>query len=373
MCVVTGCVSRSAGGLFFSVRELSKALQATGEVEIEVWTVNDVHADEDVKAWNPLMVRRFAKSFPGKFGLSLPMVLAFQGKEFDLVHLHGLWGFTSVLAHLAEKRGIPVVVSPRGMLDPWILDRRIWLKRLYYKLFERQVITRSALVHVLSEAEAKAVGLLDLNLRIKQIPNGVHVPRNSEKRVMTSPKKIIYVGRYDEKKGVVEFLTAWAAVPYELRSGWRLELFGWGSDQYRVRLQKVIGELGISAECTVSGPVYGAEKDHVLRGASAFILPTKSEGLPMAVLEAWSYGLPVLTTEHANLPIGFSKGAAMNLGTTVDDFRLAIGSFLEFPQQKIEEMGRIAQELARCEFDWKRIADATLLAYRSVISSSSAL
>ena len=44
------------------------------------------------------------------------------------------------------------------------------------------------------------------------------------------------------------------------------------------------------------GPVFGADKEAAFRCADAFILPSHSEGLPIAVLEAWSYGLPVFMT-----------------------------------------------------------------------------
>jgi len=63
------------------------------------------------------------------------------------------------------------------------------------------------------------------------------------------------------------------------------------------------------------GPAFGETKDALLRSASAFILPSFSEGLPMAVLEAWSYRLPVLMTDHCNLPEGFAANAAIRIGT----------------------------------------------------------
>jgi glycosyltransferase involved in cell wall biosynthesis len=63
------------------------------------------------------------------------------------------------------------------------------------------------------------------------------------------------------------------------------------------------------------GPAFGETKDALLRRASAFILPSFSEGLPMSVLEAWSYRLPVLMTDHCNLPEGFAADAALRIGT----------------------------------------------------------
>jgi len=61
------------------------------------------------------------------------------------------------------------------------------------------------------------------------------------------------------------------------------------------------------------GPAFGEEKEELLRSASAFILPSFSEGLPMSVLEAWAYGLPVVITPECNLPEGFAFQAALEI------------------------------------------------------------
>ena len=81
------------------------------------------------------------------------------------------------------------------------------------------------------------------------------------------------------------------------------------------RLADSAGRRELAAASVVfTGPAFGEAKDALLRSADAFILPSLSEGLPMSVLEAWAYGLPVLMTDKCNLPEGFAAGAAVRIG-----------------------------------------------------------
>ena len=74
---------------------------------------------------------------------------------------------------------------------------------------------------------------------------------------------------------------------------------------------------GSNSSVLFLGPAFGETKDALLRSASAFILPSFSEGLPMSILEAWAYRLPVLMTDHCNLPEGFDADAAIRIGSGI--------------------------------------------------------
>ena len=84
-----------------------------------------------------------------------------------------------------------------------------------------------------------------------------------------------------------------------------------GSGRIRKRTQAY---RSCDASVVFLGPQFGAEKSECYRACDAFILPSLSEGLPMTVLEAWSYAKPVLMTAECNLPEGFAAGAAVRIG-----------------------------------------------------------
>ena len=108
--------SRNAGGFFYSVRGLSKALVAQG-CDIQIFSPQDEFSQEDLPVWEPLPVELYPCFGPLQASTKLRSSLA--GAGADLLHVHGIWTDSQWAAlHRQRKTGLPVVVSPRGMLDP---------------------------------------------------------------------------------------------------------------------------------------------------------------------------------------------------------------------------------------------------------------
>jgi len=104
------------------------------------------------------------------------------------------------------------------------------------------------------------------------------------------------------------------------------------------------------------GPAFGAAKDQLLRQADAFILPSFSEGLPMSVLEAWSYRLPVLMTEHCNLPEGFANDAAIRIGTDVESIAEGMRLLQQSTIRDLQSIGQNGRSLVERQFTWPQVA-----------------
>jgi poly(glycerol-phosphate) alpha-glucosyltransferase len=103
------------------------------------------------------------------------------------------------------------------------------------------------------------------------------------------------------------------------------------------------------------GPVFGETKDRLLRMADAFILPSFSEGLPMSVLEAWAYRLPVLMTDQCNLPEGFSANAALRIGTDVASISDGMATLVRSPIADLRCLGQNGRRLVELRFTWPQV------------------
>ena len=123
------------------------------------------------------------------------------------------------------------------------------------------------------------------------------------------------------------------------------------------------------------GPAFGEEKEAILRSADAFILPSFSEGLPMSVLEAWAYGLPVLMTPECNLPEGFACQAALEIRSGGGSFQGSDFSFqqglrtlLEMSDLERAAMGMRGRHLVEERFTWQKVAAQMKELYEDILS-----
>lgn len=122
-----------------------------------------------------------------------------------------------------------------------------------------------------------------------------------DNKIIDSIKKekiILYAGTVTPRKGYADLIKAFSNV-VKNHGDWKLHIAGNGEIQRGKDLAK---ELGISDKVMFHGWISGEVKDSLFSKASIFVLPSYAEGFPMAVLDAWAYGLPVITTPVGGIP-----------------------------------------------------------------------
>ena len=367
---VTGSASRLAGGLYTSVRRLSQSLTEAGHT-VKVFALDDEYGVEDASAWLPIVPQRYQTIGPRTLGYAPGFSRALATGNFDVVHQHGIWQATSIaVAAWRRSTGRPVMISPRGMLDPWALANSGQKKRLAGRLYERANILNATSLHALSESEAKAIRAYHPGGRIDLIPNGTDLP---EDRTPPRPgflpddgrKTLMFIGRFHPKKGIVELLEAFSRLKHsspDLAARWRLVIAGWDDGGYRTTVEHSVVKYGLSGDVALPGALYGANKDAALRYAEAFVLPSHSEGLPMSVLEAWAYRLPALITDACNLPEGFAARAAYRISLRPDELIADLMAALS--ADDLASRGKAGHALVADRFSWDKIAQHHEIAYR---------
>jgi poly(glycerol-phosphate) alpha-glucosyltransferase len=264
--------------------------------------------------------------------------------------------YPSVAAHRWSHRTKPYIVSPHGMLDSWALNNSRLKKRICAAVYENRNLRDAACLHALNKAEAEAIRAYGLRNPICVIPNGVELPVDSEARPAQEGRTLLYLGRLHPKKGLPKLVEAWSRVRKEAeKTGWRLAIAGWDQNGHRTELETLAARLHANSSISFVGPQFGADKTACYREASAFVLPSFSEGLPMTVLEAWSWRLPVLMTPQCNLPEGATAGAAIIMEPEVDNISAALYRLFSMTDTERKTIGVNGRILVEDRFQWSQI------------------
>ena len=368
-------LSRRGGGIPEALRPLARALAAAG-VAVEAFGAADNDWSADRPAWSPTPVHAFEPLPPKRFGWSPEIDAALDRCHPDLVHVHGLWAYPSVAALAWGRRtGRPNIVSPHGMLDPWALANSRSVKAVAGAVFERPHLARAACVHALCGPEAVAIRALGLRNPVAIVPNGVDLPDPSAPAppapwtpaVEPSRRVLLFLGRLHPKKNLPALLRAWTAATDPGCGEWTLVIAGWVQGGHEADLRRLTGDLGMAGRVHFAGPLFGADKVAALRNAEGFVLPSLSEGLPMAVLEAWSYGLPVLMTAACNLPEGFAAGAAAEIPADGPGLVAGLRAFLDRSDRERTDMGTAGRRLVAERFTWASVAGRMRAVYDWVL------
>jgi poly(glycerol-phosphate) alpha-glucosyltransferase len=305
--------------MYYSVRYRAIGYTTLG-IQSKVFAGTDRLSSVDASTWSPADAQSFSRVGVRSIAVLPGLSRAVRAYDPAILRLHGLWMHRSIVAAGWRKStGRPLIVSPHGMLDEWALRNSGWKKKVAMAAFERQNLSNASCIHALNESEAQSIRNLKIGTPIAIIPNGVDFPQVVSRKASQSsgkPNILLFVGRLHPKKGVAELLTAWKlaieASP-ELALSWRLVVAGWDDGGYEAELRSACARFALGSHVEFVGPVHGAEKDAILEEASAFVLPSYSEGLPLAILEAWAHGVPVMMTRSCNLAESFDHGAAIEI------------------------------------------------------------
>ena len=160
----------------------------------------------------------------------------------------------------------------------------------------RYIFSRAKKVIVLSNSWKEAVNKV-FNLDNIEVVYNPCTTIISDKQY-PKQKHILYAGAINARKGYADMIRAFAKIA-AVHKDWKIVFAGNGEIEQGKQLAK---GLGIEKQCQFLGWVNGEEKDKAFKEASIFCLPSYAEGFPMAVLDAWAYGLPVITTPVGGIP-----------------------------------------------------------------------
>lgn len=259
-----------------------------------------------------------------------------QVGDFDVVHIHALFSFSSwAAARAARHARVPYVVRPLGVLNTWGMEnRRRFLKRWSLSLVELPILRGAAAIHYTAEAEAREAALAHpeiASLRSVIIPIPIESPQTSDRGLFygrfpsaAGRPLVLFLSRLDPKKGLELLLEAYQEVRRTIPEA-LLVIAGAGEPEYVSSLRQKARELVGEEDVIWTGFVEGEEKAALFAAATVFVLPSYSENFGVAAAEALAAGIPVLLSDR----VGVAEDVrAAEAGMVVECTAGAIGTAL---------------------------------------------
>lgn len=227
----------------------------------------------------------------------------------------------------------------------------------------RYIYDHAAHVIVLSERWRQWVRGISRNPHISVIYNPVLLPQPVPDWSQRVPGRTLFFGRLGRGKGVYDLLAAARA----LKEGHPALQLALGGDGEVEQARAAAAELGLDGQTSFLGWVRGEQKLGALRQASIYTLPSYNEGMPMSILEAMAYGLPVLATPVGGIPEVISDGVEGFLVAPGDVAALAQrwAQLLDDPQLA-QRMGEAARRKVAATFSTEAVLPRLGQLYQSL-------
>lgn len=354
-------IDRTEGGTATYMQVLAKELGRMAEVHILT------HLGENPLPMENCQVHYIPPYRPFSKGWRRKILQLFHETEPDVVHVNCCWTPTCVaIQHLAQKLGYKVVLTPHGMLEPWIIHRHYWTRKLpALLLYQKAAIAKAVCLQATAESERDNLLKLGYNKNVHVVRLGIDVEGIRMKSSWRKTRQILFLSRVHVKKGINYLIEAACQLRDELQ-GYRIMVAGEGDAEYVASLKQAIVEKGLQDIIQLIGGVYGDEKWKLFQSSDFFVLPTHSENFGLAIAESLASGTPVITTVGTpwNDLNSSHSGAWIEIGTQplVDTMR----RFLALNDEQLEVMGRNGRRLIETKYSAQVMAEEMMELYDSI-------
>jgi glycosyltransferase involved in cell wall biosynthesis len=284
--------------------------------------------------------------------------------QADVVHIHALWEeIQHRAARVAAKQGVPYLVSPHGMLDPWSLSQSRWKKRLYLTWRLRRNLNAATALHFTSPIEHQLTAPLRLRPPPVIEPNGLDLTEFQDlppagtaraRHGVTTRRMLLFLSRLHPKKGLELLIPAFARADLPDTT---LVLAGPDADGYRAKLERLAAEQGVADRVLFTGMLRGVDRLSAMADADLFVLPSYRENFGIAVAEALATGCPVLISDQVNIWQEIEAGGVGGVvPTRVEPLAAALRAWMVEDEPRRLAAAARAKAFATARYDWRALA-----------------
>lgn len=351
-------------GVNRAVHGLASAQRRAG-ADVEVWGLTvDAQAETPTREYRLRLFR-----WRSLRRVDRELLRALDRADRDTIfHFHG--GFQPEFHACARRlaaRGLPWILTPHGAYRAPNVGRSRAKKRLYLALFDAFVLRGARAVQVFSTRERDELLALEPRARAVVVPNGQEplarplAPSDVDRTPVARPRFATCGRLVQHEKGLDLLIDGFAA---HARAGGAGELVLFGDGPDREHLESRAHAAGVAERVRFVGELFGDAKLARLAACDAFVQPSRTEGMPMSVLEAAALGLACVVSRETNLGEEIERwGAGLVLERNdAEDIAAALARVAALHQSgELAELGLRGRAMIDAEFAWPAIARRTLV------------
>jgi len=295
---------------------------------------------------------RFETNMPWFYNKNIKPFLKNLDNSNAIFHLHGTYTYNQFIgSEVAIEKQIPYILSPHGMLEPWILSKSALKKKTYLQYILNKVLKNAKVLHAITPLEKENLFKLTNHKNIIEIPNLIQfdlIPKNLSYN--QTEDYFVFVGRIDPKKGIDLIIKA----IYQLgKNNIKLKILG-HENEYSSSLKKTINQLGLTSQIEFLGGVFDETKFKLISNARALIAPSFSEAIGMVNLEAAACKTPVITTYQTGLDKDFGKNGGVLINPSIDELKIELQNSINWSDFERIERGRLLQQFVFENYSWEK-------------------
>ena len=287
-------------------------------------------------------------------------------RDVDLVHIHiserGSVIRKVILILLSLAFNKPVLVHTHGAeFQVFFLELPFFFQKTLSYIF-RQCNGFIVLSKSWQDFYTSQLGLDPRKVFL--LSNSVELPSDLPNRSSREKISFLFCGRVGERKGAFDLIQALALLSPTLRSQMKLIIAGDGDIE---QAKTLATQLSVMDQTTFLGWVKPKQRDQLLQQADVFILPSYNEGLPLSILEAMAWQLPIITTPVGGIPeviVSQDNGLLINPGD-VQALSHAMQSLVENEEFRLA-LGKCSRETAK-SFDIATYGERLACIYGAVL------
>jgi glycosyltransferase involved in cell wall biosynthesis len=309
------------GGALKVCYEISKELASRGH-EITVVTTDafDINKriqilEEEIDSIKVIRFKNLSNKLAKKYSGFLPLGYYKWVKKnitkFNLVYCHDTLTYPNlVTCFFCKKNNIPYYIQPHGNFSSTRINSRFKIIKNILLFFFKNIIDNASKIVAVTKNECEEIIEINHELERKVIivPNAIRTEEfkninkinlHAKYNIINENKIIGFIGRIQHLKGIDISLNILNLLKNKLK--FTFLIIG-PDDGEKKNLEKQIQDLGLQDNVIFAGILSGVEKLETIKSCDMFLLTSRSEGLPISVLEVAALGVPQVISDNCNVP-----------------------------------------------------------------------